>query len=225
MFMRLLDASYETTVYYENDSRAFDCYAMRPPDVIQELIGRSPSKVVVVKALHEAHRIASLLDRFAPANALWIIRSFEGVVNSSLHHWPGWRNKIDQLIEDRGAADWRGLGMTDQTHSILRAHYRPGLSDASTQALFWYYRHQLFFDQRLERDPRVETVVYEETIGTPHAVTQRIANFLNIKPTARMARIAQMQPTPHVPADVSPEIRELCTRMQQRLLEAHRYNL
>ena len=46
MFMRLLDASYETTVYYENDSRAFDCYAMRPPDVIQDLIGRSRSKAI-----------------------------------------------------------------------------------------------------------------------------------------------------------------------------------
>ena len=115
--------------------------------------------------------------------------------------------------------------MTDETHSIVRAHYRPELSDASAAALFWYYRNRLFFDQRLERDPRVATVVYEEAIGTPHAVTQRIANFVNIKPTARMARIAKTQPTPHVPADVSPEIRELCTLMQQRLLELHRYNL
>ena len=225
MLMKLLDASYETTVYRESDARAFDRHMMRASETIRALIERCPSKVIVIKALHEAHRLKGLLGDFAPARALWAIRNFEDVVNSSLYHWPGWRNKIEELLADRGAADWRGLGMTEQTHAIMHAHYRPALSDASAQALFWFYRHQLLFDQRLDSDSRVATVVYEEAVKTPDAVVRQITDFVQIRPTARMARVAQTQPTPQLPADVAPDIRELCNNMQQRLRNAHGRNL
>lgn len=221
MFMRLLDASHETTVYHETDPRAFECYAMRPPEVIQALIDRSRAKVVVVKGLHEAHRVSGLLARFEPARAFWIIRSFEGVINSSLHHWPGWRNKLDDIVRDRDAADWRGLGMTDETHALLRAHYRPELSVASATALFWLYRNQLFLDQRLDKDPRVFTIMYDEAVRAPAVVARRVASQLDIRSTLSMERVARVQHTENLDLDIAADIRRLCEDMQDRLNAIH----
>jgi hypothetical protein len=221
MFMRFLDASHETTVYHETDPRAFECYAMRPPQVIQALVDRSRARVVVVKGLHEAHRISELLDRFEPARAFWIFRSFEGVINSSLNHWPGWHNKLDDIVRDRDAADWRGLGMTDETHALLRAHYRPGLSAASATALFWCYRNQLFFDQRLDEDPRVFTILYDEAVRAPDLVARRVASQLGIRSTPRMERVARLQDIANLDLDIAADIRRLCEDMQDRLIAFH----
>jgi hypothetical protein len=221
MVMTLLDASDETTVYHETDPRGFDCYMMRPPDIIQNLINRSRSKIVVVKALHESHDLSGLMERFSPARVFWVFRDYEAVVNSSLQHWPGWRNKIESIVVDRTAGDWRGLGMTDVTHEMLRAVYRPDLTDASVTALFWCYRNQLYFDQKLDHDARVSTLFYDEAVRSPEAVVRRVALPLSIRPTARMERIARAQATPNLSLDIDPRIRELCIAMQRTLLDVH----
>jgi Sulfotransferase domain len=226
MMMEILERNWETDVFNEADSRAFDDYIMRDEATIKDLVNRSAAPIVVVKALHEAHDLLHLMDAFAPTKAIWMFRSYPDVVNSSLHHWPprgdGCRNKIDAIVRDRAAGEWRGLGMTDETHRMLCEHYRPGLDDASAEGLFWVYRNQLFFDQRLDRDPRVLLVSYEDLVNDDGDYGASLCAFLGLSFTRAMRRIPfgesarKRQPPP-----MDAGIRALCDRMQHLLEQTH----
>jgi|SRR6185312_3411893 len=218
MLMDILDASFETDVFHESDNRAFEGYIMREPEIIRSLVDRSHASVVVVKALHEAHRMRRLLDEFVPAKGLWMIRYFADSVNSSLKRWPPNRNKLDAIVRDRNAGEWRSSGMTDETYRIIKAHYRSDMSIASTIALFWYYRNQLFFDQGLDRDPRVLAVEYEELVRAPAFFVDRIAFFIGLQASARMKRVSHSESVrKNPPPDIAPDVTALCESMQERL--------
>jgi hypothetical protein len=226
MLMEVLEASYEADIYHESDPRAFEGYNMRGPEVIRSLIDRSRAPVVVVKGLHEAQRMNRMMEDFAPAKCLWMIRRFEDAVNSMVTHWPGLHNFIHRIVVDRNAGGWRGLGMTDETHRIVRMHYRRDMNFVSANALFWYYRNQLFFDQHMDRDPRVLPIQYEELVTSPEAVVARIADFVGIRSTKRMWRIPHSGSMGKSAApDIAPDIRDLCESMQKRLGDAARRKL
>ncbi len=177
MVMDVLERSWQTEVFHEFDGRAFDNYMMRPPAVIGGLIDASPAPWVIVKALHEGHDLAGLLDRYRPARAIWMFRGFDDMINSNMANWPGGRNQIEDIVAARdrdGAqgqgpepAGWRGRGMTEATLATVKAHYRPAMNDASALGLFWFYRNQLFFDQGFEADRRVALVRYDSLVGAP----------------------------------------------------------
>jgi hypothetical protein len=222
MMMEILDSSWETDVFNEWDTRAFDGYMLRDEAVIHELFKKSVSPVFVVKALHEANDLRRLMEAFAPAKAIWMFRSFDDMINSTLHRWPGARNKIEELVQDRTTADWRGWGMTDETYRIVREHYRPGMSDASVTGLFWFYRNQLLFDQRLDDDARVQLVCYEDLVSGHGDYTKRLTDWLGIDLTTTMRRVAQ--PTSvrkHSAPQLDADVRALCERMRVSLDAAH----
>ncbi len=193
MMMNILERSWETDVFNEWDPRAYDENMLRDEAIIHELARKSPAPVTVIKVLHEAHDLRRLMEYFAPAKAIWMFRSYDDVINSSLHHWPGFRNKIDALVQDRKSADWRGSGMTDETHRIVREHYRPDMNDASAIALFWFYRNQLLFDQALDRDERVPLVRYEQLVSDNGKYAERLTNSLGIELAAAVRRVAHAE--------------------------------
>jgi Sulfotransferase domain len=221
MLMQVLDASLQTEVFGESDRRAFDHYLMRDETVIEALVGRSHAETVAVKALHEAHKLRHLLDRFAPAKAIWPVRRFSDVVNSIAHRWPNWRNELDEIAADRTAGGWRALGMTDATHRLIKDSYREDMDDASALALFWYYRNQLFFDQGFATDGRVLPIAYEALVRDPQASVAQIAAFAGIDATDRMWRIPHADSVgKDAPRPLLRDIRALCDDMQKRLDEA-----
>lgn len=220
MLIDILDASMQTDVFAEADKRAFDHFMMRDLSVIQGLVSATRAPVVVVKALHEAHSLTALMQRFAPARAYWMVRNYEDMVNSNQKRFPqgGRRNMIDKLVKDRNSAEWRGRGMTDETLRIVREHYRENMSDPSATALFWYYRNQLFFDQGFDRNDRVLAIQYEDLVTNPAKIVGEIAQFAGIQCSARMVSIPHAESVrKNAPPDISPDVRALCQAMQDRL--------
>jgi hypothetical protein len=230
MMMEILERSWETEVFNEFDSRAFDDYIMRDESIIRRLADRSAAPIVVVKALHEAHDLRHLMEAFAPAKAIWMFRSFYDVINSSLRRWPGRgdgrRNKIDAIVRDRNSADWRGCGMTDETHRLVCENYRPGIDDATAEALFWLYRNQLYFDQAFDRDPHVLPVSYERLVGDDGSYGAFLARFLGLDFTRAMQRVPHSESVRrHAPPPMDPAVEALCKRMQIALEAAHAHRL
>jgi hypothetical protein len=181
MLMDLLDESYETDVFHERDPRAFQEYELRSWEVLRALVRRSRARLVVFKALCELQDVRRLLDAFAPARAVWLLRRYPDVVNSHLALWHRMPEFVGAIVRDREGARWRGRGMSDATHRLVRALYHPELSNASACALFWYFRNVLFFEQGLDRDPRVLLVRYEDLVRAPAAEGQRIFDFLGVR--------------------------------------------
>jgi len=218
--LEVLEHSYDTDVFREGNPRAFRQYEMREEPVIRRLVERSQWSCVVFKALLDGHKIRELMDAFAPAQTVWVFRHFDDVVNSILVHMPGFRNFLDEIVQDPQKGHWRGKGMTQQTHAILRQHYRPKLDDASATALFWFYRNQLFFDQGLDQDPRVGLVRYEALVNEPETITA-LALFCNVSTNPRMFRLLRASSIrKQAEPRIDPQIRALCDDMHGRLLSS-----
>ncbi|MBM3518374.1 MAG: sulfotransferase family protein [Alphaproteobacteria bacterium] len=186
--MDILARSLQTDVYHESDPAAFADYQMRPLPVIRRLVGGSGAECVVIESLCELQDLKNLLDAFMPAKAIWMVRRYEGMINSHLRLFHGCPPRIAAIAVDRDGAGWRGRGMSDATHALVRTLCHPGLSDASAVALFWYFRNVLFFEQGLDRDPRVRAVRYERLVTAPGTYVERIFDFCDLTYTERVSR-------------------------------------
>ncbi|MFN2289300.1 MAG: sulfotransferase [Chromatocurvus sp.] len=221
MLMNILDRSLETDVYMEKDPRAFDRYAMRDVDTISALIKQSRAKHVVIKALLEADSIAHLMQLFHNTRALWLYRNYDDMVNSYLVSWPGGRNRLDEIMHGANGDIWQAKGMTPDTFEKIKEHYRPGINDASALALFWYYRNQIFFDQRFDSSDAVMLLRYDSLVTDPAAHVRKIADFLGISAAPAMTGLVSSRSVRkrQKPA-IEKGIRDLCDAMNARLQEA-----
>lgn len=217
MVMELLDRSFDTDVYHEYDPRAFELYEMRPPEVVQGLIEASGASHVVIKALCEADMVRSLLERFAPARAVWMLRDVDDTVASAVLSFGNFAKRMGRMSQDRQSDGWYGRGMSDETHALLRRHYHPEINEASAAAMMWYYRNVLFFEQGLDRDPRVLPVRYEELVQAPEQECRRICHFLDLPWSpwlVRRVRADSVRRRP--PPPIEPSLRALCGALAQR---------
>jgi hypothetical protein len=217
MVMDVFERSAETDVYHESDPRAFDAFELRPRHVLHDLVRSSPARHVVFKALCELQDLRALLDDFAPARSVWILRRLEDVVNSHLVLWTGMPRYLAAIVEDRNGALWRGRGMSDETHALVKTLNHPAIANASACALFWYFRNVLFFEQALERDGRVIAVRYESLVTDPASEFARIFEFLDLPYTAAAFRKVSAGSVRKRPApEIDPAIREVCDGLAAR---------
>lgn len=217
MLMDVLDLSLETDVFHEQDPRAFDSYHLRPYVRQMELRERSSAHFFVLKALLDSEKTTQLLSLLEPAKAVWMYRDYDDVVNSNLRNWPGGRNQMEDLLRDPFKTGYRAWGMTEETLSLIKQYYKPGMSDANTIALFWYYRNQLLFDQGLETDHRAIVLKYEDVAVDTESTLRWLCDQLGMEFTPRMAaQIHAKSIGKRKRSEIDPDIRTLCDGMLQR---------
>ena len=223
MVMDVLEASRATDVIHERDPRAYHDYMMRAEGTIDALIARGSRPVFAIKALHESERVAGLLERFAPAKLIWVFRRPDAVIASNRKSWPEGRNRIEDLVADPAKAGWRGFGITPETLARVRAAYTPDIPAEAAQALFYFYRNQLFFDQKFAHDERALLVDYDALVADPSGQIARIAAFAGIAATPRMIALPKAPGgKERPPIALPPAIRVLADEMHARLLAAVR---
>lgn len=218
MIMDVVESSRDADVIQETDARLYLGYRLRGDDAVAAARRITRRPLLVIKALMEADRLSALMDAFAPARAIWVVRAPGDVINSNMKSWPGGRNRLDEIITDPVRGGWRSAGMREETLAELRAAYRPGLDDANAQALFYWYRSRLALDQQLDRDPRARIVDYDRFVRAPAPELAALADWLGIAVTPRMAAI------PHAgsirksaPPPLAPHIAALCEDVHTRL--------
>ena len=218
MVMNILDRSYDTTVYHERDPRAFDEYLMRSPETIDNLIVRARAPVFVIKALCEMDRLPWLMERFAPARVIWVVRHYDDAVNSSLRSFSKVPDQVSALVDDPDSHVWMGKGMSRETHARLRELHYPGMNDASRVALFWYTRNRLLFDTGIAGDPRVMLVSYERLVTNPHTELAALFAHLGLDYGDGLAANVTPRSVRKAPApDIDPEVRAACDALLPRL--------
>lgn len=170
MVMNMLERHGATQVFHERDHRAYHEYIMRDLPVILALHEQCRAPYFVIKALCELHRLEELMDALSPARVLWVYRAWPDVVNSMVRSFGGFERHLQRIAEDRSSAGWRGQGMTDATHAIVREVAEQGPDEQSAAALQWFYRNRLYFDLGYDRDPRVQLLSYEKLVTDPSTV-------------------------------------------------------
>lgn len=180
MLMDRLERSFVTDVYHERDPRAFDNYRMRDRATIRQLINQSRAPVFVIKALCELEQLHDLMEIFAPAKTLWIVRDYRDAVRSALASFGNFTRQVERIVADRTIDDWRAAGMSEATHLTVCKLWHPRMSEASAAALIWYFRNMLFFEQGFDRDARVKLIAYESLVQNPEAECRAVFDFLEI---------------------------------------------
>jgi hypothetical protein len=220
MVMDVLERSLGTDVYHENDPRAFERYEMRDPAVIRQLANASRAPFFVIKALCELDLMPGLMQTFSPAKALWILRDVEDVVNSATRSFRNFPAQVGRIAQDRNGAQWRGRGMSDETHALVRRLYHPDMNEPTAAALTWYFRNILFFENGFDRDPRVRLVRYERLVTDPQAQFGEVFGFLGIPYSPRISSIVSARSIrKNPPPPIEPEVRTLCEALNGRFAE------
>lgn len=226
LLMDVLDASADTQVFHETDPRAFERYEMRDLAVIRQLASKCPAPAFVIKALCELDRIKSLMDTFAPAKTLWVVRDWRDSVNSAIKSFgnfvPQW-----QRLAHGDTNDWRGRGMSPSTRELLAALYRPDASEAEGAAIMWFYRNALFFEQQLAADARVRAVFYEDLVQHPMREVAAVYDFLGLQGFNRRVagRIHARSVRHRSPPDIAPAVVTLCDDLLTRFRALPRLEL
>lgn len=217
LLMDVLDASAATQVFHETDPRAFDNYEMRDESVIRELVRTSSAPVFVIKALCELDRIRALMDGFAPARTLWLVRDWRDSAHSAVRSFGNFVPQWQRLAQGE-ASDWRGRGMQAATRELLAALYRPDASEAEGAAIMWFYRNVLYFEQQLAADPRVCLMFYEDLVQKPEREVAAIYAFLGLRGfNATVADRIHARSVKHrTPPDIAPAVVDLCDNLLAR---------
>lgn len=218
MLMELLEWSLWTDVYHETDSRAFANYEMRPPEVIRATVTRSPAPRIVIKALCELDLLPRLMDTFAPARTLWVLRSLDDTVNSAIRSFGDFADLLHRMARDPMEGGWRGRGMSADTAEMLRRIDHAHINEATAAAVMWYYRNVLFFELGLDQDPRVRLIRYEDLVREPARLMREIFEFLSIEDwspwVVRHVHPRSVGKSP--PAPIETTVRRLCDGLRDR---------
>jgi hypothetical protein len=217
LLMDVLDASADTQVFHETDPRAFDNYEMRDETVIRGLVHASPAPVFVIKALCELDRIRVMMDGFAPARTLWLVRDWRDSAHSAVRSFGNFVAQWKRLAQG-DACDWRGRGMQAATRELLAALYRPDASEAEGAAIMWFYRNVLYFEQQLAADPRVRLLFYEDLVQQPEREVAAVYAFLGLRgfSPAIAGRIHARSVKRRTPRDIAPAVVDLCDELLAR---------
>lgn len=181
MLMEVLEWSLHTDVYHETDRRAFDhLYLMRPTEVIQDLVRKSHAPFFVIKSLCELDRLKQLLDTFEPAKAIWVLRDYHDSSLSAVRSFANFVPQMRRLARDPDSDAWRGRGMSAATQALLARVAEQNPSELDGAAIMWYYRNVLFFEQGLDRDPRVALLRYEDWVREPGRRLANLCRFISL---------------------------------------------
>ena len=223
MLIRAFKECPEAEVHNEAaDTRAFNAFALRSDRVIRQLVESSRHRAVVFKSLLDSHRIVHLMTRLgAPTEgrSIWIYRSLEGRVRSTMALWPENNRRVLRAIAaGRASEHWEAAGLSDTQLELVRSFDYDELSAESAAALLWYLRNSLFFEHELSTRPDVALVSYERILEDPERFVQLLCGFLGLTYHPRMIQsIAPRRPATQGAMEVDDRVRLLCGQLYERL--------
>lgn len=218
MLVEALGASPSVWPHSEGTNRAFVDYRLREADRIAHLIRRGPAPVVAFKPICDSHLTDVLLDQHHGSRAVWIWRDHRDVSRSAITRWGDHQMDVIARLragrfEDLG---WRGervpAGLVDE----LRAMPLAGPEDGAV--LLWYLRNSFLLSLRLDHDPRVLIVRYEDLVADPGGVLGDVFGHIDVAvPDAAVAQIRRSEREPAPLEGASTAVTELALDLTDRL--------
>jgi hypothetical protein len=171
---------------------------------------------VAAKPLVESDRAVELMDVADPVKAVWMLRHYRGVAQSSLRRF-GENNSFEDLQPfcDHDPLDWRCRGASTETRQTVIELMNDGLAPLDAAALFWWARNQLYFQQQLWRDERIRIIRYERACNSSEEVAAALAEYIEI-PLPQRSIVAKVRSEPEKGSEMkelSPEVERLCQKM------------
>lgn len=188
-------------------------------DTVLSIAQRQRGPIFVAKPLVESHRILEMLDFFPNAYAIWMVRHYKDVANSSFRRF-GVRATRENLgaVVRNDRSHWMAAGVSDTVRRTVVKYYDEDMPPLDGKALIWYVRNSLFFEQNLGDHPQVQLLHYADITANPTEVMPGIYRFIDAE-----------YPGDHVVADIhqksvglgkqvnlNPAIEAICAELWER---------
>lgn len=208
--------------YQENESNiAFKDFQLRADWIIKSLIRLTPAPIISFGNILDSQFTDDLLSRFEGSKAIWVYRRYEDAANSSVHKWGNhFKDDIIRWVAhgELGKLGPRGNRISNNTKNLIHDLYREDISNEDGACLYWYMRNRLYFDLKLDSDPRVLIVQYEHTVFNKEEAFQRIFDFLGCPyETTVIDGIFASSVGKHKWPGIDPRIQEVCDDLKAQL--------
>ncbi|MFK5951083.1 MAG: sulfotransferase domain-containing protein [Methylococcales bacterium] len=181
MLGECLERSPQVWHYAESDQHAFHDYILRNNQMIKNLIDDSPYQTLVFKPLTDSHRVKDLMSRFGNGVCIWMYRRYEDRANSAVVKF-GTHNLevLSDIANDQNLDIWQAQGLVKEDIELIKSFDYRSMKPEEAATLFWYLRNKLYFNQQLDKDPKVLPVCYEELIQNPEETMRKVCMHLDV---------------------------------------------
>ena len=224
MLLDCLDRDFRAKVFHEysalsqlDETETNNRIRLRKTEEVRKLVSECPFPLIISKPIVESHRAAQLLASFNGSKAIWIYRNYRDSVNSHVNKFKTQHYNLQSLLEKR-KSNWRSEGVSDEIVSTIKPYCKPNLSAADAQALMWYARNMLYFEQDLSKLTSVMLIDYDEICRFPESGFRLLYAFLGL-PYPRSSVTAAMSTKSiglGANLNLSPPIAELCEDLMNR---------
>lgn len=202
----------------ESDARAFVRFSLRELPVIDKLISDCPYRYLVFKPLKDSHRVRELLGMRNTARAIWAYRNYEDRINSAVRKFGRRPLEVIGAYQAGDHGRWQLQGISASTSELLMKLDVDRLSQSDGAALMWWLRNSLYFDQGLDREPRVRLWSYDAFVMRPEPELRSLLQFLGPEYHAFMLRRVHAHSLSKEPAPViDADVRIMCEALLARL--------
>jgi sulfotransferase family protein len=219
MLMNVFHLRPDTAVFDEaRDSVVFQDFRIRDLDVLRNSLDNQSLPVSVYKVICDSHCVSSLLESFPNARVLWVYRNPQANADSQLKKFASPVQAIKLVHGDQPGGGWFAEGVSDEVRRVLQ-QFDPGdLADFDWACLNWWARNQIFVEQNLRDDSRVELLRYEELVVNPRTVLGQVIDWLEMPNDERSFRFVHTRSVHkrNLPS-VHPEVDKLCNLLLDEL--------
>ena len=219
MIAEQLWESWAVTRFDGNHAAAYDQWRLKDLDTIDRLVRASWAPVTLFKPMLDAYRARTVLERFPDARVVFVFRTLDDVIRSSLRRF-GRANRVNHvrswMRDDFG--EFGAAPPPPETRAAVRRHWSNDASPEDGVALYWLFYNRLFYDLRLDREPRARLVQYERVVDDPRVELFSLATFLQIRFDERMlGGIRRDSVGTVLPYVLPPALRDDCEVLTERL--------
>jgi hypothetical protein len=153
---------------------------LNPLHLVYQEIKKDKAPFTILKPLVESQNTNILLDYFSESKALWVYRDFKDVASSNLIKF-GIQNGIKNLrpIVNDDKNNWRSENVTEDERKLICRFFSEEMNPYDAAVLFWILRNNIYFKQKMDKNPRVLICKYEHFIKYPDKVLKDIYGSLN----------------------------------------------
>ena len=189
-------------------------------ETVTAIAQRQHAPVFVAKPLVESHRTNELLNYFPNSSAIWMLRHYRDVANSSFRKFgvPATVRNLGAIV-DGDKTHWTAEGASDDVRETVLRYYREDMPPLDGKALTWYVRNALFYEHALDRHTRVKTVFYNDMVTDPGKVMREIYSFADIDYPGDqiVSSVHNKSVGLGKEINIAPDIERLCEELWERL--------
>lgn len=184
LMTQIFERDFNTKVYgefSELSSKDVNKIRLNTLKSVKNIIEKNKVDLIVLKPLVESQNILYLLEYFNKSRSIWMYRNYKDVAFSNINRF-GVKNGIKDLtpIVENQPDNWRSENVSKNVREIIVKYFHENMNPLDAAALFWFVRNRFFFELRLDLNPNVLLLKYEEFVSEPGKIIDRIYQFLDV---------------------------------------------